>query len=79
MTMPQFQSSTPEEKKVILLQLIDDMTASALDHRAQGYNQFLQYRNNLIQLIDTYALEDKKHVEFARSMFSKFDEYFPSK
>ena len=77
--MPRFQSSTSEEKKAALLKLIDDMTAAALDHSAQGYDQFLQYRNNLIQLIDVYGLEDKNHVDFARSMFGKFDEYFPAK
>jgi hypothetical protein len=77
--MPRFQSATPEEKKIALLQLIDDMTAAALDHSSQGYAQFLQYRNNLIQLIDAHSKEDKNHSDFARSIFGKFDEYFPAK
>ena len=77
--MPQFQSITPEEKKAVLLQLIDDMTAAAIDRTPQGYSQFLECRNNLIKVIDNYAMEDKARIEFAESIFSKFDEYFPEK
>ena len=76
--MPCFEVITPEERKQELMQLIDDMTASAIDRSSQGYTQFLHYRNQLIRVIDTHAEEDRKRVEFARVIATKIDEYFPA-
>lgn len=77
--MPCFEFKTPEEKKIALLQVIDDMTAAAIDRSSQGYSQFLQYRNDLIALIDSYAKEDESRTEFAKCVSSKLDEFFPTK
>lgn len=72
-----FEVATPEEKKQVLMQLVDDMTASAIDRSSQGYSQFLMYRNELISVIDKFMEEDRKRVEFAQIISLKIDEYFP--
>jgi hypothetical protein len=77
--MSNFEVVTPEERKQALMQLVDDMTGAAIDHSSQGYTQFLQYRNELIRVIDVYAQEDQRRIEFGQFIASKIDEYFPSK
>lgn len=54
---------SPENKKVILMSLIDDMTASAIDRSTQGHLQFLQLRTQLIETIDQYAKEERKQID----------------
>ena len=77
--MPCFEVVTPEERKQALMQLVDDMTASAIDRSSQGYTQFLHYRNELIRVIDAHAEQDRKRAEFAKVIASKIDEYYPQK
>ena len=50
--------TAPEEKKKILMSLIDDMTAAALDRSSQGYNQFLHCRSELIEVVDSFVRDD---------------------
>ena len=74
-----FEVITPEERKQELMQLVDDMTAAAIDRSSQGYTQFLYYRNQLIKVIDTHVEQDQKRIEFGQFIASKIDEYFPPK
>lgn len=66
----------PEHKKKILMSLIDDMTAAALDRSSQGYNQFLHCRSELIEIIDTYMEEDKKRIECVLAITEKVNALF---
>ena len=66
----------PEQKKKILMSLIDDMTAAALDRSSQGYSQFLHCRSELIEVIDTYMKEDQLRVDFALSVAKQVNEIF---
>ena len=66
----------PEHKKKILMSLIDDMTAAALDRSSQGYSQFLHCRSELIEVIDTYMKEDQMRVDFALNVAKQVNEIF---
>lgn len=72
----QYSVILPTEKKKILMSLIDDMTAAAVDHSSQGYSQFLQCRSELIEVIDKYMEEDRRRIEFALSITDKVNEMF---
>lgn len=66
----------PQEKKKILMSLIDDMTAAALDRSSQGYSQFLHCRSELIAIIDSYMREDQMRIEFASDMQKRLNKFF---
>lgn len=66
----------PEHKKKILMSLIDDMTAAALDRSSQGYSQFLHCRSELIEVIDSYMKEDQMRMDFALSVAQQVNEIF---
>ena len=68
--------TTPAQKKQALMNLIDDMTASALDRTSQGYSQFLHYRGELIALVDSYMEEDRMRMDFVYSTMNKAQEIF---
>ena len=74
-----FEIVEPEQKKQTLMQLIDDMTASAIDRSPHGYTQFLHYRSELTKLVDSYAEEDRKSMNFVKTLLRQIDEYFPQK
>lgn len=67
---------SPEHKKKVLMSLIDDMTAAAVDRSSQGYNQFLQCRSELIETIDKYMEEDRKRIEFALNIVQQVNKIF---
>jgi len=69
----------PEDKKKMLMTVIDDMTAAALDKSSQGYSQFLEYRNQMIQIIDTFMQEDKERIAFALDVAEKVEKIFNPK
>ena len=69
----------PIHKKKILMSLIDDMTAAALDRSSQGYSQFLHCRSELIEVIDTYMEEDRQRIEFATDVANKINDLFQIK
>lgn len=58
----------PDHKKKILMSLIDDMAAAAIDKTGHGYQQFLQCRTELMETIDRYMEEDKKRLELTQSI-----------
>ena len=58
----------PTHKKEILMNMIDDMTAAAVDKSSHGYQQFLQCRAELIETIDRYMEEDRKRLELTQSI-----------
>lgn len=66
----------PEHKKKILMSLIDDMAAAALDRSSQGYSQFLQCRSELIEVIDKYMQEDQLRIDFASSIADQLTKIF---
>ena len=66
----------PQHKKKILMSLIDDMTAAALDRSSQGYGQFLQCRSELIEVIDQYMEEDRERIEFALNIVDQVNKIF---
>lgn len=66
----------PEHKKQILMSLIDDMTAAALDRSSQGYSQFLQCRGELVEIIDRYMKEDQMRLDFALSISQQLSKIF---
>lgn len=66
----------PEHKKKILMSLIDDMTAAALDRSSQGYSQFLYCRSELIEVIDKYMREDQMRIDFALNIVNQVNEIF---
>lgn len=66
----------PEQKKKVLMSLIDDMTAAAVDRSSQGYSQFLQCRSELIETIDKYMEEDRKRIEFALTISHQVHKIF---
>ena len=66
----------PEHKKKILMSLIDDMTAAALDRSSQGYSQFLHCRSELIEVIDNYMEEDRQRIQFALSIAQQVENIF---
>lgn len=69
----------PENKKKILMSLIDDMTAAAIDHSSQGYNQFLHCRSELIEVIDKYMHEDQQRIDFAVKLANQINDLFQIK
>lgn len=68
--------TAPDEKKKILMSLIDDMTAAALDRSSQGYSQFLHCRSELIEVIDTFVKEDRARIHFAMNVAQQIEEIF---
>ena len=58
------------------MNLIDDMTAAALDRSSQGYSQFLQCRSELIEVIDQYMEEDRERIEFALNIVDQVNKIF---
>jgi hypothetical protein len=66
----------PDHKKKILMSLIDDMTAAAIDRSSQGYSQFLHCRSELIEVIDTYMEEDRQRIAFALSVAEQVNKIF---
>ena len=68
--------TAPAEKKKILMSLIDDMTAAALDRSSQGYTQFLEIRSKLIEIIDSFVKEDKARMCFAIHVAQQIEEIF---
>ena len=68
--------TSPHEKKRHLLNMIDDMTAAAIDRSSQGYTQFLFCRQQMLNLIDKYMKEDQMRIDFALDIQSKLNEYF---
>lgn len=66
----------PEHKKKILMSLIDDMTAAAIDRSSQGYSQFLHCRSELIEVIDQYMEEDRQRIDFALSIAEQVNKIF---
>ena len=66
----------PSEKKQILMTLIDDMTAAAIDHSAHGYSQFLHCRGELVSAIDKYMQEDQERIDFALNVASQVNKIF---
>ena len=63
------------EKKDILINMIDDMTAAIMDRSSQGYSRFLDSRSQLIKLLETYAEEDKKKTAIMNSIIGNIDKY----
>lgn len=53
------------------MNMIDDMTAAAVDKSSQGYQQFLYCRTVLIETIDKYLEEDKKRLDLTQSIFQQ--------
>ena len=74
--MYNFASQNPHEKKMILISLIDDMTAAAVDRSGQGYSQFLQCRSELLKTIDAYIEVDIKRDALAESISHNISQYF---
>ena len=66
---------TATEKKDILINMIDDMTAAIMDRSSQGYSRFLDSRSQLIKLLETYAEEDKKKTAIMNSIIGNIDKY----
>lgn len=71
------QLESPESKKVILMSLIDDMTAAAIDRSTQGHLQFLQLRTQLIEMIDQYAKEDRERITAVKAAIKHLDPLMP--
>ena len=69
-------TSLQQQKKHVLMNLIDDMAAAALDRSSQGYSQFLNYRKDLISLVDIYMEEDRERLEFVSSTMLRAQELF---
>ena len=67
--------STATEKKDMLINMIDDMTAAIMDRSSQGYSRFLDSRSQLIKLLETYAEEDKKKTAIMNSIIGNIDKY----
>jgi hypothetical protein len=63
---------SPETKKVLLMTLIDDMTAAAIDRSSQSHIQFLDLRKQLIALIDKYAEEDRQRIDAVKEAMKCF-------
>jgi hypothetical protein len=68
----------PDEKKEILMNLIDDMTAAAVDRTSQGYQQFLHCRTLLIQTIDNYLKQDKQRLDLTQSIVQQITDAYKS-
>ena len=68
--------TAPQEKKKILMSLIDDMTAAALDRSSQGYSQFLHCRSELIEVIDSFMREDEARIKFAVYVAEEIERIF---
>lgn len=68
--------TSPHEKKRHLLNMIDDMTAAAMDRSSQGYTQFLFCRQQMLDLIDKYMKEDQIRIDFALQIRSTLNEFF---
>lgn len=66
----------PQEKKVVLMNLIDDMTAAAIDRSSQGYSQFLYCREQLVGTIDKYMQEDQQRIDFALNVADEVNKIF---
>ena len=66
----------PEQKKQTLMQLIDDMTAAAIDHSSHGYTMFLQCRQQLVRQIDEYMKEDQERIDFAVNISNSLNKIF---
>lgn len=67
---------TPHQKKDTLILLIDDMTAAAIDRSSQGYANFLQCRNQLLNTIDSLIQIDLKREAIAKQVAIAVNEYF---
>jgi hypothetical protein len=74
--MCKFSNLTPSDKRTVLISLIDDMTAAAIDRSSQGYSQFLQCRNELLKTIDGFVEADDKRNAAASDIAKKIQEYF---
>ena len=69
--------TSPETKKLILMNLIDDMTAAAVDRTSQSHIQFIQIRTELINTIDAYVKEDRKRINAIKAAAAIFNEIRP--
>ena len=69
--------TSPETKKLILMNLIDDMTAAAVDRTSQSHIQFIQIRTELINTIDAYVKEDRKRINAIKAAAAIFNESRP--
>jgi hypothetical protein len=68
---------SPETKKKLLLTLIDDMTAAAIDRTSQSHILFIDLRSQLITLIDRYAEEEREHIDAVKAAMKCLNEVKP--
>ena len=69
-----YSLESPENKKVILMNLIDAMTAAA---GSQSYIQFIELRSKLIKVIDANTQEDIKRIETVKSVVYQLNDALP--
>ena len=64
------------KKKKILMSLIDDMTAAAVDRSSHSYLQFLECRSKLIEVVDMFMKEDEERILFAKNVYQQIEKIF---
>ena len=64
-------SNSPENKTVVLINLIDEMTAAAVDKSAQSHIQFLYLRTELISTLHDYAEIDRNRIRVVKSVMKQ--------
>lgn len=59
------------------MNLVDDMTAAAVDRSPHGYINFLQLRKELVSIIDAFYKEDHIRSETVKKVMNDLNAVLP--
>lgn len=75
--MIHYSTESAKSKKAALIELIDAMTAAAIDRSSQSHIQFLQMRSKLIDTIDKSYKEEELRINSVKSAIKQLNEALP--